>query len=370
MAITKSLNILLLEPFYSGSHKQWADGIKKHSQHNITLSTLPGRHWKWRMHGAAVTFAERHKKDIGQYDLVIISDMCDVATFRGLLEIKAPLILYFHENQFAYPWSATDNDTTRQWDKRYMWINFTSALAADTLWFNSAYNRNSLLQAIPSFLEVFPEKVPYDHQDLEQKSTIVPLGIDLTPFLVRSKNEPIDKIPVIVWNHRWEYDKGPELFFNTLYRLSEGGAAFKLVVLGNKTRKYPPIFKEAQSKLKKHILHFGSVNKRLDYEKWLMTGDLLPVTSQQDFFGISVVEGVSAGMVPLLPKGLAFEEHISPGKYPELFFSSEEEFFHKLNTMIDSFQPQDISIEVEKYNWNHMIKKYDKLLTKQFLHAQ
>ena len=50
-----------LEPFYGGSHRQFLDGLAKHSLHDFTLLTLPGRHWKWRMHGGALELAAQAK---------------------------------------------------------------------------------------------------------------------------------------------------------------------------------------------------------------------------------------------------------------------------------------------------------------------
>ena len=40
MSQSKSLNIILIEPFYAGSHKAWADGYQQSSQHNIQILSL------------------------------------------------------------------------------------------------------------------------------------------------------------------------------------------------------------------------------------------------------------------------------------------------------------------------------------------
>ncbi len=43
------MRILLLEPYYGGSHRSWADGYVAHSRHNVMLLTLPARFWKWHL---------------------------------------------------------------------------------------------------------------------------------------------------------------------------------------------------------------------------------------------------------------------------------------------------------------------------------
>ena len=52
------MRILLIEPYFTGSHRAWAEGYAAASQHDVRLVTHDGRFWKWRMQGSAVTLAE------------------------------------------------------------------------------------------------------------------------------------------------------------------------------------------------------------------------------------------------------------------------------------------------------------------------
>ncbi|MBK9052142.1 MAG: DUF3524 domain-containing protein [Chloroflexi bacterium] len=45
------MKLLLISPYHSGSHKAWAEGYARHSQHEVRLLTLPGQFWKWRLQG-------------------------------------------------------------------------------------------------------------------------------------------------------------------------------------------------------------------------------------------------------------------------------------------------------------------------------
>ena len=100
------MDVLLIEPYYGGSHKTWADGYKRHSQHEVTLLTLPDQFWKWRMQGGAVTLARLYQAGNYQPDVILASDMFNLATFRTLtqnLTSDIPIALYFHESQLTYP---------------------------------------------------------------------------------------------------------------------------------------------------------------------------------------------------------------------------------------------------------------------------
>ena len=47
------MKILLIEPYFTGSHKQWAEGYKSYSKHEVKILSMKGQFWKWRMHGGA-----------------------------------------------------------------------------------------------------------------------------------------------------------------------------------------------------------------------------------------------------------------------------------------------------------------------------
>ncbi|MDM8530026.1 DUF3524 domain-containing protein [Anaerolineales bacterium HSG25] len=180
------MKILLLEPYYTGSHAEWADGYARHSRHQVDLLTLPGRFWKWRMHGGAVTLARQFLALPTKPDLILATDMVDLTSFLALTRphtANIPVALYFHENQLTYPWSPTDRDVAQQRDKHYGFINYTSALSADMVLFNSGYNRDSFLSALPNLLKHFPDfnELP-SVQQIADKSQVLPLGLDLARF--------------------------------------------------------------------------------------------------------------------------------------------------------------------------------------------
>ncbi|MCL5942884.1 MAG: DUF3524 domain-containing protein, partial [Actinobacteria bacterium] len=58
------LRVWALEPYYGGSHRQFLEGLQAHSTHEVTALTLPGRHWKWRMHGGALSLARQARERV------------------------------------------------------------------------------------------------------------------------------------------------------------------------------------------------------------------------------------------------------------------------------------------------------------------
>ena len=86
----------------------------------------------------------------------------------------------------------------------------------------------------------------------------------------------------------------------------------------------------------------------------LTQGNLLPVTSNQDFFGISVIEAVACGVTPILPNRLAFPEHF-PGS--DCYYENEEELYQQVVQGLSG--SKDMSAEVDKYDWRLLVKQYD-----------
>ena len=365
----KSLNIILLEPFFSGSHKQWALGLQKYSSHNIRILSLPGRHWKWRMHGGAISLAKQFNELEEKPDLILATSMLGLGSFLALTREKSatiPVAIYFHENQLTYPWSPKDRDAKNKRNNHYAFINYTAALAADKVFFNSKYHRDSFLGALPKFLNQFPDK--REKKNIEQvkaKSEVLYLGLDLKRFdAYRESEKEKESEALIVWNHRWEYDKRPKAFFKTLFALKEKGVKFKLAVLGEQNDVNPPIYEKAKTILKDEIVHWGYADSFEDYARWMWRADILPVTSNQDFFGGSVVEAMYCDCFPILPNRLAYPEHL-PKEIQRDYLYEEGELEIRLEAAIQNMmvtRQVDYQMLVAHYDWQEQIDFYDQRL--------
>lgn len=360
-------NIALIEPFFTGSHQRWAEELQRHSSHSIDLFTLPGRHWKWRMHGAAITLAEKLLAAPTDYDLILATDMLDLGVFLSLIRHRYPQIpayLYFHENQLSYPWSPTDQDPDLKRDRHYAFINYTSALVADRIFFNSDYHRHSFLNALPHFLSAYPDfENKHTAETIAAKSSTLPLGLDLAAFNQHRPTSSANRdIPLILWNHRWEYDKHPEAFAELLHALLDRNLAFEVALLGERFKKEPPYFPELRARLGDRLVAYGHADSFADYASWLRRADILPVTSRQDFFGGSVVEAIYCGVHPILPNRLAYPNHIDSDAYPNNYYSSQTELIEKTAALIESGtwkQPSPHASSLSHYDWSNLAATYD-----------
>jgi len=360
------LKILLLEPYFTGSHKAWAEGYQSNSSHEIKIISLPGQFWKWRMHGGAITIAKEFLQSDFIPDLIIATDMLDLTTFVSLTKSETadiPTVLYFHENQITYPWSSLDRDVIEKRDIHYGFINISSALAADHVLFNSAYHLESFLSGATNVLKHFPDYQELDSiNEIQSKSEILYLGMDLLQF--DSYKEEKKGEPIIVWNHRWEYDKNPEPFFHLLYRLQDENYAFQIVILGENFQSTPNIFDEAKERLKDRIIHYGYCKDFKEYARWLWKADILPVTSNQDFFGVSIMEAIYCGVYPILPKRLTYPELLPNEWHHNHLYDNEDGLYELVKLRIKDMKENRTSLNrdwIHKFDWKSMGGEYDKL---------
>ncbi len=300
------MHILWLDPFHGGSHAAVAAGYAARSAHRVTLLTLPTTGgWRWRMRGGAVTLAGMAGDLAQRPDLIVASDMLDLATFRALTSPQLaaiPAVAYFHENQLTYPLPAG-----RQRDLSFAWINYTSALVADGILFNSDFHRQEFLAALPGLLGRY-----HDFRELESvatitaKSAVLPPGIDLAALDGAVDADEAADPPTLLWNARWDYDKQPGVFFEALELLAAQGFAFRLVVVGEQIDPRDAAYLAAKERWAAQTVHWGYAPSRAAYAALLRRSSLVVSTAIQEFFGIGILEAMYCGCAPVLPKRLNY----------------------------------------------------------------
>ncbi|MAU11304.1 MAG: glycosyl transferase family 1 [Anaerolineaceae bacterium] len=358
-AAAYDLNVLLLEPYYTGSHKAWTDGLMAASQATIDLLALPGQFWKWRMQGGAVTLARQFEEGDYQPDLILASDMMDLSTFRALTRQKTaqtPSAIYFHENQLTYPQNRRQG---HGW--RYGFINYVSALAADAVFFNSQFHLDVFLDELPRMLKHFAD---YNElatiEAIRAKSSVLPLGLDLQRFDAHRTTRS-DGPPLILWNHRWEPDKNPQLFLDAIQALAQEGHDFQVAILGENIRQTAPEFDHTRQLLGDKLVQFGYVESFAEYARWLWQADYVVSTSNQDFFGIAIAEAIYCGCIPILPDRLNYP-HLIPDAMRADCLYQDDRLLGQLRyhlTQPPQLDQNALRKQIAQYDWAMMGPIYD-----------
>ena len=365
------MHILALEPYYGGSHRAFLDGWITHSRHRWSVLSLPPHKWKWRMRHAAVTLAEETAallEDGQRFDLLWASDMLNLAEFLGLAPPQLrelPSVLYFHENQLTYPVRHED-----QRDLHFAFSNFTAALAANAVWFNSAFHRQEFLTATREYLSRMPDYAPLNALDeVEAKATVQHPGID--PFPARGKR-PAGPLHIL-WAARWEHDKNPDAFFAAVDQLEERGVDFCLSVIGQAFREVPDVFESAWARHAKRLKNWGYQQSAEAYRAALSSADVFVSTAAHEFFGLSAAEAMSAGCYPMLPRRLAYPELLELSQRPEMdvFFydGTTAELANSLSTIAQRTadgtlwsNAPDIQGLVDRFAWSQRADAMDAAL--------
>ena len=340
------LHVVLLEPFFTGSHEVWAEGWRANSRHDIHLVTQPGTHWRHRMMAASVPLAEATRAHVathGRPDVVVASDMVDLAGYLGLCRPEldgVPSVVYFHENQLTQPTSPNGVGGLR--DRHLAWTNWRSLLAADAVWFNSAWQRDSMTDALVDLLAAGP--AGDDQRPLLERARsrfeVRPVGCDLAPLLdagagsgrvdgrVPEGSRPVAAAdppapasddgtpggPLVLWNHRWAHDKGLDVAVASMRSVASQGVEFRVAVLGTDDHHDPGRGDKLLEPLADRVVRRGWLEPG-DYTRALLEADVVVAAARQENFGISVVEAVAAGCVPVVPDALAYPESIDDARF-------------------------------------------------------
>ena len=329
---------LFVEPFYGGSHRAFADGLVAHGGHALELLTLPGRAWRRRMRLGAQVLAGRAKLLPTAFDFLLVTDMLDLPTFLALTSLRfaaTPVLLFMHENQLTYP--RLRGTQLNSW---FGQINYLSALAADRVAFNSDYHRDDFVTALER-LSQQPNNwlEPAAIETIRTKSTVLPVGVDLGSLAnppAPPATSAVQDGPLILWNHRWEFDKAPEPFVRTMTQLAEEGHAFRLAVLGSRGDNPSAAMLALPERLGDRLVQFGHVESRAEYSRLLWEADLVVSTTRHEFFGVATVEAMFCGCLPLVPHRFNYPALVPAALHERCLYETEAEFLAKVRLALQA----------------------------------
>ena len=310
----KPLNVLAVEPYDGGSHRAFLQGIAKHSRHHWRVIGAPARHWKWRMRCSPIALATDAIAASADFvpDVIFCSDMLDLPCWLGLVSrsrsehatklLAAPVVTYFHENQWTYPQSPSASP-----DFHYGYTNLLTAIASDACWFNSEFHLTSFFDACRSFIKRMPDsRSQHDLVSAKEKSIVIPPGFEVprdSAHVAKLKEAPLR----IGWVSRWEFDKRPDRFLEVLRQLESRQVSFQLVLLGARSAD-EPVLSEIQQDFHDRILINEYASSRAQYISSLQQIDVVVSTADHEFFGIAVCEAIACGAAPVMPDRLSYRE--------------------------------------------------------------
>lgn len=304
-----------------------------------------------------------------EIDLLLISSMTNLPAFLSLTNPRfayTPKIMYMHENQLTQPMPEGENR-----DMTYCYINYLSMLVADRLIFSSHFHLNDFMNALPEFLENYPDDKHMEtvHQ-IKEKSIVMYPGLDLSYFDRQKDTRSENERPVIVWNQRWQFDRNPAMFFRVLNRLNDIDLEFDLILAGDTKHEKPEEFEKAWRRYGDHITHFGYVEDPETYSKLLHSGDIVVSTATYEFFCVAIMEAIYCGCHPLVPNRLHYPELIpkslhNPLLHAPVLYETEDELFQHLKNLLTGTTKPLPKASLQKINrhmdWSVKVNEYDSL---------
>ncbi|MEE9417779.1 MAG: DUF3524 domain-containing protein [Acidimicrobiales bacterium] len=360
----RRVRVFVVEPYFSGSHRAWAEGLAHHSEHEVHLITHEGAFWRWRLRGASVTVAEQTAAliaRVGPPDVLLVSDFVNLPAYLGLVRrtIGDPGVgLYLHENQLSYPLGPN-----QQPDEALSLVNWVSMVVADQVFVNSQFHHRELFEELPKLLNRAPDQ---NHQHLldgvAAKTSVLPIGIDLADVRSRPDEPAGTEPPLVLWAHRWDHDKNPRGVFRALYCLAERGVPFRLAIVGANERVDPQEFHEVRERLADRIDHCGYL-ERAAYVELLAKTDVVVSAAHHEFFGIAMVEAIVAGAVPVLPDRLSYPE-IVPAEFHDAALYTGGQLTARLDDVLNNLssyraRTEGLSERLRRYDWATVAPQYD-----------
>jgi glycosyltransferase involved in cell wall biosynthesis len=358
------LNAAYFEPLPVGSHQQIAAAYRNRSRHWISLVTVPYcGSWIDSYFAGSEILAEYIRKNSEKTDVLVATDLFPLADacMRGakIGGNNLPVVLINLEHQFGWPLDKKDK-------MRFSTLPFSSVasvLVSNISVFQTQYSLHSFLNGLK---EIVSEKI---YKKITSKCRIIPAGVDLTSLLPRRKNSN-DEATTILFNHRCDSDKNIVAFFKAARVLKNQGYNFKIIITGSPNNLTTVEIRYNLKFLRDHIEHFGWVESRSEYADLLWRSDVVVSTSYQEFFGISVIEGIFCDCFAILPNKLTYPEIIPAEYHDRHLYGSFDELVNRLKWCIENkpiLSGLSLRRYVKKFDWRFVAPQWDDLLVEAYL---
>ncbi len=353
------IHILYADSHYEGAHRDWIDSYTARSQHHFTRLTMPGGDWRWRIQGGAIHLANQflaRRGTLAPIDLVLLNGMVSVPVFlactRPYLD-TLPVAIYIQENQLNYP------------QEGFIWSNgaivqVTSAYIADRVLFNGPYLKDDFLRSLKVFLD---ERGDYTDDILERvaaKCGILLRGINLKDrFGDPVLDPPPPQKPVtFLWNHRWAYEKGIDDFAIALRQLHAEQIPFQVILAGHPWDR-AELVESLLQELGERVILSGLLEGQ-NYGDALRKADVMVACSKNEPLGVSMIEAIYMGCLPLLPARGSFPTLLPSEHHDLLYDGSVEQLIDRMRMLaLNPAARPGLAAIAAAYDWSNVTRQYD-----------
>ena len=131
----------------------------------------------------------------------------------------------------------------------------------------------------------------------------------------------------------------------------------------NPSHEVPDVFLRSKELLHDRCVQWGFVERREKYFELLSKSDVIVSTALHEFFGLSVVEAIYAGVHPLLPRRLSYPEIIrsldgDPNRF--LYDGGAAEIANRLCEIADERKPYGLASACKKFHWKTRAAEMDR----------
>ena len=145
-----------------------------------------------------------------------------------------------------------------------------------------------------------------------------------------------------------------------LYALADEGLAFRVALAGENFRMQPAEFEEARARLGDRLVHYGYAESEADYARLLWNADIVLSTAIHEFFGVSIVEAITCGCLPILPHRLNYPELIPAEWHDRCLYDDFDGLLARLRAAIaDPTAPQALRASAARFDWQTLAPVYD-----------
>jgi hypothetical protein len=110
-------------------------------------------------------------------------------------------------------------------------------------------------------------------------------------------------------------------------------------------------------------VHYGYAESLADYARLLWDADIVLSTAIHEFFGVSIVEAIYCGCLPILPRRLSYPELIPAEWHGRCLYDDFDGLLARLRAAIaDPQPPMELQQAAAQFDWLRQIEAYDALL--------